>query len=208
MEGPAEAARPIEGLIRVETIEAPSDPVLTVGEVASHLRVTDDDAYLEGVLIPGVTAKVEERFGVALREQKFRQTQDRPMDGIRVPDVWHPPRLEPTYTGSRIKLMRRPVASVEKVAVLDDGGNETVVTNYYVVGEYVVLKSSLPRHRRVGGIQVEFTAGGGISDSVRLDLLRVMADVYDHRGTYVTGVNVARLPDLSGMFAELQEVTV
>lgn len=194
---------------RVEAISQGSD-VVDVADVLLHLRAqgVGDEVYLAGTLIPGVVAKVEERYGAALSERQFRQTQDDVEPGIRVPDHWHPPRLEPTYSGSRIRLLRRPVISVEKVAVLDDEGTETAFTDYYVSGEYVVLRRSLPPRRRVGGIVVEFTAGGQVSDSVRLDLMRLMADVYDQRGLYVSGTIVTGLPDVSGLFTDLREVVL
>ena len=172
---------------------------------------TDDDAYLEDVLIPGVTAKVEALFGVSLREQTFTQTQDRPMDGVRLPDIWHPPRLVPSFSGTRIKLMRRPVTAVTSVVVTDEDGDSTTVStsDYYVSGEYVVLKRALPTYRRIGGVVTTFTAGyETIPYSVKAELMRLIDDVYAHRGTYVTGTTVARLPDVSGMFIELREVTV
>ena len=195
-------------MTRVEPISA-GDPVISVSEAQDFLRVEGGEVFLD-ILIKGITRKVEEQFGAAISQKSYRQTMDSVERGVELPDIWHPPRQVKSFAKSRIELYRQPVQSITSLKTIDEDGNETTIatSKYYLGGDTLVLRESLPTHRAHGGIVIEYVAGySTIPESVKADLKRVIYDAYEHRGLYVVGTVVGKLPDTDGMFAALRRVT-
>ncbi|MFQ5347365.1 MAG: head-tail connector protein [Rhodothalassiaceae bacterium] len=157
---------------------APAVEPLSLAEVRAHLRLegTDEDALLAG-LLAAARATVERYLRRALIEQQWQLVLDQWPEGA-------------------VRLPRPPLMQVDAVRVLDSSGTATVVpaADYEVETRaepgflFPRMPGALPAPgRRMGGIEIDFTAGYGsdwnqVPAPVRHALLVMVSDLYETRG--------------------------
>ena len=160
--------------------QAPTLEPVTLADAKVFLRVghSDEDALI-GDLVTSARQQVEALTGLALITQSWRETLD----------AWPARRL--SACGQAVRLLRRPLISVEALRVHDRGGAAELIdpAEYRVEpGEpgrlIAVLPFTLPQpERRAGGIEIDFTAGFGgdptdVPASLREAILQLVATRY------------------------------
>jgi uncharacterized phiE125 gp8 family phage protein len=143
------------------TLTAPPavEPV-SLGEAKAFLRVAHtDENQLITDLVRASRERVEALTGLALITQSWRETLD----------AW--PARRVSACGQAVRLLRRPLISVEALRIHDRGGFAQLIdpAEYRVeAGEPGRLIATLPftlppPQRLAGGIEIDFTAGFGSS---------------------------------------------
>lgn len=165
------------------TVDPTSEPV-EVAEARDFCRidVSDDDALL-AALISAARQGVERTLNRALVTQTLAATWD----------GW--PR------GNVFVLPRgAPLGSVSSVAYVDgDGDSQTLSSDVYVVDTYaqpgrvaLAWNQTWPTAReQANAITVTYVAGYGdgedVPAAIRMGILSMVADVYEHREAFVEG---------------------
>jgi len=169
-------------------LSGPAVEPLDLDDVKAHLRLDgdDEDALLTS-LIATSRSHVEAALGVALITQAWRRQDDCwPRSGV-------------------VALMTRPVQSVDRIAVRGANGAETLVA----ASDYTMDLASgrlAPVFRwpepgaRLGGIEIDFTAGFGavatdVPEPIRQALRLLVAHWYEVRSPVNIGTMATRVPD-------------
>ena len=179
--------------MRLVLVTPPASEPLTVAEAKAHLRVfhSGDDDVIEDMITTAREA-VETYLGRALITQTWALKDD---------------DCEASY-----RLPKAPLASVASITYVDSNGTtQTLATD-----QYVVLASGVDRACEPGRIVpaynvvwpsvrgepddvvVQFVAGYGAASAVpqtfKSAMKVLLEDLYEERGSYVTGTIVAALP--------------
>lgn len=183
---------------------APEVEPITLTEVKTHLRITDDaeDLYLFG-LIQECREEIEARTGVAFITQTWRLTLDQWPGGKE--DWWDGTRechIDEIYGGgnryaSSVRLPRYPLINVTAVSTFAEDGTETAVT----VADVFDIDTQSMRGRLTlkrgatwpaglkanNAIQIDYTAGYGaaavsVPPGLKRALRQMVAYSYEHRG--------------------------
>ncbi len=180
-------------------VTPPEDEPLTLKQVKQQVRredVTDDDAYLLGILIPAARSRAEKETG----RQLLTATWDLRLDRF------------PCGTFESIEIPKSPLLTVTGITYVDaDGATQTWSSSAYVVdapagpspkrgsitlayGEYWPVT-----RYQANAVTVRFTAGYGTDgDTVPPRLLMAMlldiGTMYEHREDVVVGQGYAIAP--------------
>lgn len=137
---------------------APAVEPVSLAEAKAFLRVghADEDALI-GDLIAGARQQIEALTGLALITQSWREALD----------AW--PARRVSACGQAVRLMRRPLISVEALRMFDQSGGARLIDPAEYRAEpgepgrlIAVLPFTLPAPERpAGGIELDFTAGFG-----------------------------------------------
>ena len=137
---------------------APAVEPVSLADAKAFLRVghVDEDPLISD-LIASARQQIEALTGLALITQSWRETLD----------AWPHRRL--SACSQAVRLMRRPLISVDALRLYDRSGEATLIdpAEYRIEpGEpgrlIAILPFSLPQpERRAGGIEIDFTAGFG-----------------------------------------------
>lgn len=169
-------------------LSGPAVEPLDLDDVKAHLRLDgDDEDALLASLITTSRVHVEVALGLALITQSWRRTDDCwPRSGV-------------------VGLMTRPVQSVDRIAVRGSDGTQTLVaaSDYTVdlVSGRLAPVSGWPQPDvRLGGIEIDFTAGYGaaatdVPESIRQALRLLVAHWYEVRSPVNIGTMATRVPD-------------
>lgn len=179
--------------MRLVLVTPPASEPLTVAEAKAHLRVfhSGDDDVIEDMITTAREA-VETYLGRALITQTWALKDD---------------DFEASY-----RLPKAPLASVASITYVDSNGT----TQTLAADQYVVLASGVDRACEPGRIVpaynvvwpavrgepddvvVQFVAGYGAASAVpqtfKSAMKVLLEDLYEERGSYVTGTIVAALP--------------
>jgi len=178
-------------MMRLTLLQGAATEPLTLDDVKAHLRLDgeDEDALL-GSLITTSRSHIEVALGMALNTQKWRWQADCwPKSGI-------------------VELITRPLQSVERIAVRDNSGADTVIA----ASDYVVDTSGQQGRiaRRSGrwpapgaklaGIEIDFWAGYGsdasdVPEAIRQALKLLVAHWYEVRNPVLIGSLATHVPD-------------
>jgi uncharacterized phiE125 gp8 family phage protein len=174
-------------------VAAPAALPLSLAELKAHLRVTDDaeDALIVGYLRAAVGAidGAAGWLGRALITQTWRMDLD----------AW--PACE------TIQIPLPPCRTVDLVTYVDEDGSTQSIVDYQVYGlggswparVAHAYGSRWPGTRRQGdAISVTFTAGYGdswndVPEPVRAAILMMVTDLFEHRGSFISGSGFDKL---------------
>jgi uncharacterized phiE125 gp8 family phage protein len=157
---------------------APAVEPVSLDDAHTHLRIShDSEDGLITSLIRAARDEVEAQTGLALITQSWRLTRD----------GW--PR------GSRIALLRNPVASILSITTYDNSGAASVIdpSTYQVDTDArparLYLGASPGALRVMNGLEVDFTAGYGdtadaVPDRLKRAILLLVAHWYEFRADY------------------------
>lgn len=177
--------------MRLTLLNGPAAEPLTLEEVKAHLRIDgdDEDAVLSS-LITTSRLHVEAALGLALIWQNWRWQAD----------CWPP--------GGVVDLMTRPLQSVDAIRVSDlEGGTVSVGPEDYWLANGGQSARIMPKSGRwpepgprIGGINIEFTAGYGataadVPEPIRHALKLLVAHWYEVRSPVNIGSIATRVPD-------------
>lgn len=170
------------------------EPVLTLQQVADQCRLEIDDlqqALIEQVIIPGVTAQGEARTGAAIRAAEYEED-------------W------PEHYGSGHALDRGQASAVVSIASVAADGTVTPLTVAHYL-QRLERESFLhfPDGRPSGVLRIRYTAGADLDayPGVRSWLLIQAATAHEYRESLVSGGGLAELPP-SFLDSLLTEITV
>ena len=176
----------------------PAAEPVTVGEAKAHLRVdgTGEDALIASLILTS-RLHIETALGIALITQSWRLELD----------SW--PMARP------VLLPMRPLQAVGAVRVRGIDGSPTLVaSDNYLVDTVGTPPRLLPVNagwpapgRRIGGIEIDLTAGYGAAATdvpapIRQALLLLVAHWYEHRDPIEIGAPETRIP---GIISDLLE---
>jgi len=181
---------------------APEVEPVTLTELKTHLRVSndDEDAYLAQILLDAVQ-EIEDATGLALITQTWKLTLDRwPMSQEQWWDGVVEAHVDVIYSGARwatVTLPRYPLQSVDTVTVYDEGGSSTVVT----IANVFDIDTSFLRGRMTlkqgatwpvalrsnAAIEIDYTSGYGAAPTavpapLKRAVRQMAAYMYQHRG--------------------------
>ena len=169
-------------------ITAPLTEPISTADAKTHLRVTGEDSYIEG-LVKAARQQVETYLGRALINQTW--------------DIYF------TNLSNVLRLPYSPVSSVTSIKYRDlDGVLQVLDSNlYYVVTSTdpaeIVRKYSVTypetEYGRPDPVVVRQVCGyGATGASVPAPIIHGMklliTDMYEHRGSYVVGTNAQQMP--------------
>jgi uncharacterized phiE125 gp8 family phage protein len=173
-------------------ITAPTADVLTLAETKAHLRVDEDDedAVIAG-LIAAATARLDGRDGI-LGRCLAEQTWELGLAAF------------PAAEAGAILLPLPPTIAVDSVKYLDGAGAEQTISSalYAVSPGGIAGDTVLPlagswdylTAARPDAVRIRFRAGyATLPKNIRLALLLMIGDWFEHRGTAVVGQSVAEL---------------
>jgi uncharacterized phiE125 gp8 family phage protein len=185
----------------IETLEPPTDRIVSLAEMKAHLRVdhTDDDSLIDVYTI-AAEQRVDGPFGITGR-------------------AFRPQRLRASFGsfGAKICLPFPPLISVDSIAYLDTNGVEQTFAetgNWRVIGAgtergaeivplYGVVWPSLLSTSDADLVRVAFTAGyysaaspenDRVPEIVKACVKLIVGDWYEHRPSSVIGATAAPTP--------------
>jgi uncharacterized phiE125 gp8 family phage protein len=169
-------------------INVPSTEPVSTGDAQSHLRVTDEDLYIDE-LVKAAREQVERYLNRALIQQTW--------------DVYF------DHWENELRLPYSPVSAITHIKYYDlNGVLQTLDSSLYyfvkesdpacIVRKYNVTYPDL-EYGRPSAIVVRQVCGYGDSPSdipspIVHAIKLVMTDMYEHRGTYVVGTSVSKMP--------------
>ena len=183
---------------------APIEPVLSLGDLKDHRRVTwnDEDSLIER-LGRAVESELEKKLSVSLMSQVWELRLDRFPCRIELP--------RPTVgdEGPFVTL------AADAVKYLDSAGVEqTLNASLYTLDAYSYPPCIYPAFDQAWpttygvpkAVTITYTAGKSdpedVDAAIWLELWRRMGDAYEHRENVITGTIVNELPFSKGIIAE------
>jgi uncharacterized phiE125 gp8 family phage protein len=175
--------------VKAVLITAPATEPVSTADAKTHLRVSGEDSYIEG-LVKAARQQVEQYLHRALINQTW--------------DIY--------FTNFRnvMRLPYSPVSSVTSVKYYDlDGVQQTLSSNlYYVVNSSdpaeIVKKYNVTypdtEYGRPDPVVIRQICGyGSTGASVPQPIIHaiklLVTDMYEHRGNYVVGTNASSIPN-------------
>ncbi len=186
----------------VTTLAGPAAEPVGLAEAKDYLRIAGDGQdELVAALIAAARARVEDLTGVAMIARSLRVS----LDG------WPRGTVERRW----MRLPVRPAGALSAVRVFDGYGNVSVVTSRFMLpagraARLMWTDAAFPwPGQRVGGIEIDYTAGFGeapedVADGLKLAVKRLAAHAYGARDPETIG---GALPvDVAGLIGPWRRV--
>ena len=212
--------RAIPSTRRVKVAAAAGEEPITLAQLKQHLKLssTNEDDYLENIIIPSARDFVELYTGRKLVNTGLELFLDRTLD---LSEVWWSGVIQASrasiYNVREIEMPWLPLYSVTEVSTFDDDGTETTYnsSNYYVdnvdqdINGRIVLNDSatIPTDLRpANAVRVQYIAGYGpsaedVPPALKFACLTVAAFMYRNRGDCV---DASKCVEASGAAGSLE----